>query len=127
MIKDKYLEINNEFISQLHIYAKAVRILAKGYLPISLITPLKLQEILNSVKETLIEANPDYNIVIKRLHLYYDMKLVTFRIDRKRNLIIKFPIFVQPYTQQPLILYQLETVSVPIVDKNTKADSYTQF
>ena len=42
------------------------------------------------------------------------------------NLIIQFPIFVQPYTQQPLILYQLETVLVPIVDKNTKANSYTE-
>ena len=54
------------------------------------------------------------------------MKLVTFGIDRKRNLIIQFPILVQPYTQQPLTLYQLETVPVPIVDKNSKADSYTQ-
>ena len=70
--------------------------------------------------------NPDYDIVIKRLHLYYDMKLVPFRIDRKRKLIIQFPIFMQSYTQQPLILCQLETVPVPIVDKNTKADSYTQ-
>ena len=60
--------------------------------------PLKLQEILDSVKETLIKINPDYNIVIKRLHLYYDMKLVTFGIDKKRKLIIQFPIFVQPYT-----------------------------
>ena len=41
-IKDKYIEIYSEFISQLCIYAKAVRILAKGYLPISLITLLKL-------------------------------------------------------------------------------------
>ena len=102
------------------------RIFAKGYLPISLITPLKLQEILNSVKDTLTKTNPDYDIIIKRLHLYYDMKLVTFGIDRKRNLIIHFPIFVQSYTQQPLILYKLETVPVPIVDKNTKAYSYTQ-
>ena len=125
-IKDKYIEIYNEFISQLHIYVKVVRILAKGYLPISLITPLKLQEILNSIKETLTKTNPDYDIVIKRLHLYYNMKLATFRIDRNRNLIIQFPIFVQPYTQQPLILYQLETVPVPIVDKNTKAASYPQ-
>ena len=39
MIKDKYIEIYNEFISQLHIYAKAIRILAKGYLTILLITP----------------------------------------------------------------------------------------
>ena len=94
MIKDKYIEIYNEFISQLHIYTKAVRILAKGYLPISLITPLKLQEILNLVKKMLTKTNPDYNnilfnpdydIIIKRSHLYYDMKLVTFGIDRKRN------------------------------------------
>ena len=108
---------------QLCIYAKAVRILTKGYLPTLLVTPLKLKEILDSVKETLIKTNPDYNIVIKRLHLYYDMKLVSFGIDRKRNLIIQFPVFVQPYTQQPLILYQLEIIPVPIVDKNTKANS----
>ena len=49
-IKDKYIEIYNEFISQLHIYTKAVIILAKEYLPISLITPLKLQDILDSIK-----------------------------------------------------------------------------
>ena len=54
------------------------------------------------------------------------MKLVTFEIDSKRNLIIQFPIFMQPCTQQPLILYQLETVSVPIIDKNTKANFYTE-
>ena len=33
---------------------------------------------------------------------------------------------MQPYTQQTLILYQLEMVPVPIIDKNTKADSYMQ-
>ena len=54
------------------------------------------------------------------------MNLVTFGIDRKRNLIIQCPVFIQPYTQQPLILYQLETVPVPVIDKNTKADTYTQ-
>ena len=42
MIKDKYIEI---FFLQLHIYSKEVRFLAKGYLPILFITPLKLQEI----------------------------------------------------------------------------------
>ena len=126
MIKDKYIEIYNEFISEMCIYAKAIRILAKGYLPSSHIMPLNLQKILDSLKETLIKSNPEYNIVIKRLHLYYDMKLVTFGIDKKRNHIIQFPIFMLPYTQQPLILYQIEMVPVPIVDKNTKADSYME-
>ena len=42
------------------------------------------------------------------------MQLVTFGIDRDKNLIVQFPIFIQPYTQQLLILYQLETAQVPI-------------
>ena len=42
--------------------------------------------------------NADNDIVIKRLNLYYDKKLVTFGIDRDENLIIQFPVFIQPYT-----------------------------
>ena len=53
------------------------------------------------------------------------MQLVTFGINKDKNLIIQFPVFIQPYTQQPLILYQLETVPVPIIDQNTQAQSYT--
>ena len=33
-IKDKCIEMYNEFISQIHSYTKVIRILAKGYLPI---------------------------------------------------------------------------------------------
>ena len=91
-IKEKYIVVYREFITQLCIYGKAVRILAKGYLPISLITQYRLQEIINLVKETLIKSNQDYDIVITRLHLYYNIKLVTFGIDQDRNLIIQFPI-----------------------------------
>ena len=85
-------------ITQLHIYATSIRILAKGYLPISLITPSKLREILNNVKTAIGKTNPNYNIVIDRLHLYYGMKLVMFGIDKERNLIIQFPVFIQLYT-----------------------------
>ena len=69
-------------------------------------------------------TNRDDDSVIKRLYLYYDMNLVTFGIDQ-RNLIIQLPVFVQPYTQQHLTLYQMETVPVPIVDKSKQAQSYT--
>ena len=59
------------------IYATSIRILTKGYLPISLITPTKLREILNDVKTAIRKTNPDYDLVIDRLHTYYDMQLVT--------------------------------------------------
>ena len=68
-------------------------------------------------------TNPDYDNVIKRLHFFYDMKLVTFGINEESNFIIQFPIFIQLYIQQ-LILYQTETVPAPILDFNKKAHSY---
>ena len=53
------------------------------------------------------------------------MKKVTFGIDKDRNLIIQFPVFIQSYTEQLLILYQIETVPVPIIDQKTQAHCYT--
>ena len=54
------------------------------------------------------------------------MKLVTFGIDNQRNLIVQFPVFVQPYTQKRLIMYQIETEPVPILDENEQVHSYTE-
>ena len=52
------------------------------------------------------------------------MQLVTFHFNKDKNLIVQFPVFIQLYTQQPLILYQTETVPVPII-QNTQAQPYT--
>ena len=76
------------------IYSKAIRLLSKGYLPITLLPPSKLERILNEVM-ALSKTNKDYDLILTHLYLYYDMKLVTFGIDEKRNLIIQFPMFVQ--------------------------------
>ena len=54
------------------------------------------------------------------------MKFVTFGIDNQRNLIVQFPVFIQLYTQKRLVMYQIETVPVPILDKNEQAHSYTE-
>ena len=55
-------------------YANVIRVLSEGYLPISFLSPTKLQEILNEFKKAIQISNPDYGKVIKRLHMYYDMK-----------------------------------------------------
>ena len=124
IIQDKYL-LYRELSTQLHTYVSAIRVLAKGYLPNTLLTPKKLQSILAEVKKSLHHTNPDYTLVLDRLHLYYDMQPVTFGINKDMNLVVQFPIFIQPYTQRPLILYQLEKVPVPILDRNVEAQSYT--
>ena len=69
IIQDKYISMYRELITQLHTYVSAIRILAKGYLPNTLIKPDKLQEILKEVKHSLHITNPDYDLVLDRLHL----------------------------------------------------------
>ena len=124
-VQDKYISLYKELISQIRSYVSAIRILAKGYLHTTLITPSKLQDTLTEVRKSLQQTNPDYALVLDRLHLYYNMQIVTFGIDREMNPVIQFPVFIQPYIQRPLILYQLETMPVPILDTNTEAKSYT--
>ena len=110
IVRENYVKMYKRFIVELKSYLKAIRILSKGYLPISLIPPSKLEAILAQVKEALTKTNKDYDLEINRLYMYYDMKLVTFDIDNQRNLIIQFLVFVQPYTQTKLTLFQTETV-----------------
>ena len=93
-IKEKYVRMYERFIAELRSYSKAIRILSKGYLPITLITPSKLEAILKQVQIAIAKTNQDYEIVLNRLYLYYAVTLVTFGINSQKNLIIQFPVFV---------------------------------
>ena len=125
-VQEKYVKMYERFIEELKLYSRAIRVLSKGYLPISLLPPSKLEKILKEVRVAIAKSNKDYDLVLTRLYLYYDMKLVTFGIDNQRNLIVQFPVFIQPYTQKRLIMYQIETVPVPILDENKQVHSYTE-
>ena len=82
-LREKYVKMYERFIEELKLYDKAIGILTKGYLPISLLTPSKLERILSEVEIAIAKSNKDYDLVFTRLYLYYDMKLVTFGIDSK--------------------------------------------
>ena len=88
VVQDKYISLYKELIIQLRSYVLVIRVLAEGYLPTTLITPNKLQGILAEVKKSLQHTNPDYALVLERLHLHYNMQLITFGIDRDMNLVI---------------------------------------
>ena len=81
---------------------------------------------MNEVRLAIAKSNKDYDLLLTRLYVYYDMKLVTFGIDKQRNFIVQFPVFIQPYTQKRLIMYQIETIPVPILDENEQVHSYTE-
>ena len=74
-VKEKYVKMYERFINQLNKYSRVIRILSKGYLPISLLPPSKLSTILEKVKEALQVNNRDYDLVYKEIMslLWYEI------------------------------------------------------
>ena len=58
-VKEKYVRMYKKFINELKSYSKAIRILSKGYLPITLIMPSKLEAILQQVQLAITKSNQD--------------------------------------------------------------------
>ena len=96
-------------------------------MPRALISDNQLREILGKVDAMVKRNYPDYVLATTHILHYRDMKIVTFAVDQQtHSLIVTFPAFIKIYKQPPLSLYEVETVPVPIFDKNVRAKSYSQ-
>ena len=60
-VREKYVRMYERFIEELKIYSRAIRVLSKGYLPISLLPASKLEKILNEVRTAITKSNKDYD------------------------------------------------------------------
>ena len=64
-VRKKYVKMYKRFLNQLRQYSQAIRVLSKGYLPITLLSPSKLNIILQKVRKTVQKESKDYDILIK--------------------------------------------------------------
>ena len=64
-VREKYVKMYERFLNKLRQFSQAIRVLPKGYLPITLLSPSKLNIILQKVRETVQKENKDYDILIK--------------------------------------------------------------
>ena len=68
-VREKCVKMYKRFIEELKLYLKAIRILSKGYLPISLLPPSKLEKILKEVRIAIAKLNKGYDLVLTGLYL----------------------------------------------------------
>ena len=105
----------------------AIAILSQRRLPRSLFPDQRIEGILAQVDKMVRLRYPDYELAANHISHYRDMELVTFSVDRiTHSLVVTFPVFIKDYKQPPLLLFEIETVPVPIPDRNKQADSYSQ-
>ena len=102
----------------------AIAMLSQRRLPRSLFPDQRLKSILTEVDKMVKKNYPDYELAANHISHYRDMELVTLSADRvTHSLIVTFPVFIKDFRQS---LFEIETVPVPILDKNRQADSYSQ-
>ena len=125
-VQKKYIRLYENLVTELKALLKSISILSRGYLPAYLFPPSTLKQLSEQAINMIREQNLDYVLALPHITDYYDMRLVTFGLDEEDRLIICFPIFIKEHKRELMILYQIETVKVPITDKNTAAHSYTE-
>ena len=113
-------------LQHLEDFLDRIGILCTGHLPPLLFPPTVLKNITINAINFVHKLHPDYVLAIDHVTAYYDMKLTTFGVDTENNMIIAFPIFVKDHTSKPKTVYEIETVKVPIPDKNEAANSYSE-
>ena len=123
---ERYIRVPENLIHELRLLLRSIATLSKGYLPPQLFTPTDIVKISEDALKLVQKRHPDYVLAIPQASSYYDMRLVTFGIDERDRMVVCFPIFVKDFSREPMTLYQIETVPVPIVDENLKANSYSQ-
>ena len=105
----------------------SIAILNQQRLPRGLFSDDRLRQILSEVEIMVKKQYPDYELAATHISHYCDMKMVTFAVDQQtHSLIVVFPAFIKDYKQPPLALFEIESVPVPIWDKNKLADSFSQ-
>ena len=125
--REEHVVTYREAVKAARDFLDGIAIVTQGRLPRALISDNQLREILDKVDAMVKRNYPDYVLAATHISHYRDMKMVTFAVDQQtHSLIVTFPAIIKNYEQPPLSLYKVETVPVPIIDKNVKANSYSQ-
>ena len=125
--REEHVVTYREAVKAARDFLDGIAIVTQGRLPRALISDNQLRDILGKVDAMVKRNYPDYVLAATHISHYRDMKMVTFAVDQQtHSLIVTFPAFIKNYKQPQLSLYEVETVPVPIIDKNVKANSYSQ-
>ena len=109
---DRYLSLYQRIESRMETLLDALDNLSNNLLSHSVISSDILQELINSVRQYLLEYQPGYELVLTEVHQYYNMPTITF-VYEEGILGIQIPLFVKPKLQESLHLFHLKSIPVP--------------
>ncbi len=128
---ERYPGFYQRLVAELDHLLDALDNLSNNLLSHTVISPDVLQGMLEHVQIQLNDKYPEYELVLKQVHEYYNLPLVSFTY-REGVLGVQIPLFIKPRLQEPLYLYDIRTIPVPVhvnkdvIDEDETMSTYTR-
>ena len=101
--------------NDLQAHQRALQTALRDNLPIGLVRPSKLQEILGHVRSALRDTHAQYELAIEDLQYFYESAVSVNSIDKALTLSFRIPLSAGDYTK--FHVYELRTVHIPVPNK----------
>jgi len=127
VMDEEMIRPTTEILLQYRKVLRSIAILGRGYLPAELVGFETLKAIIDDTMKVVSQRGGGYMPALESIHHYYDMKLVSFLVDpNSRDLVLTFPILLKPSNMDPLKLFEIETVHVPVEDADKQTQTFTR-
>jgi len=107
--------------SRVEILFNAIDSLSTGTLTHHVISATQLTTYLQHIQAEIDKDFPNYDLALKQVNKYYDMKLVSF-VAYNYSLYVHIPIYVKQKVQPLMDLYRLESIPIPFDTADIEPD-----
>ena len=111
--------------NHLQVYLAGLQTLFEGYIPITMVSPEQISEMISQIGYELMQTHPEFEVAVKDIEYYYKQKCELVSVNNEFIITLMIPLTTSASTFQ---LYRTHTIRVPIktINKDRPVYTYTQ-
>ena len=109
---NRYLMLYESILSELDHFLDALDNLSNNQLSHSVTPPKEMSDLIIHVNEVLSTQYPNYELVVSRVHDYYNLPFSTFACQGN-TLMVHISFYIKLINQEPLHMYEIKSIPVP--------------
>ena len=128
---NRYLMLYESILSELHHFPDALDNLSNNQLLHSVIPPKEMSDLIAHVNEVLKTQYPNYELVVSKVHDYYNLPFSTFAYQGN-TLMIHISFYIKQINLESLHMYEIKSIPVPyhmneeLADETESKYTYTK-
>ena len=127
---NRYLMLYEGILSELDHFLYSLDNVSNNQLSHSVIPPKEMSDLIVHVNEVLKTQYPNYELVVSKVHDYYNLPFSTFACQGN-TLMIHISFYIKPINQESLYMYEIKSIPVPyhineLIEETERKYTYTK-